>query len=112
MYNLTIKSSKDLKVASSHNAQKVLKELAKSDPEFKQRYPKGVSRHAYQRFNEDLRFFNNSSNDTEKSMASKFYAALKAKGYDAVYDAHDQKGDYNTKSPVIIFNTGKLLSKK
>ena len=68
----------------------------------------GKSRSRYDAFN-ITQAFGNSGNEIDPRFMdniNKFYDALKKKGYHGIYDINDIKySSYNTKSPLILFDT-------
>ena len=123
---MKLETSGDIKVASRRNAEKVFKDLYKSDQEFKLRAIQQAKEHfaghneinptklrrgsnselrkLYENFNSNLIEIRDSGSGADK----KFYNALKSKGYGAIEDINDMKfSGYNAKNPLIIFDNSK-----
>lgn len=91
IYETALKTTKDIKAPSHHQAKKLFSEFAKQTNLDKSFYGD------YTRFNKHLV---NGGDDSKK-----FYDFLKSKGFNAVLDANDQFiSGYNTKKPLILFN--------
>ena len=132
VYNMSINTNQDVKIASRKKAVDTFKDLWENDDEFRKNYNKLVDTNvkgnrflqdnvynkmarkidkasSYDKVKEkayDL-FNANLANHTPEndSMAKQFYNKLKEQGYDAIIDVNDNKySGYRTKKPVIIFN--------
>lgn len=132
VHSLMMEAKKDVKVASRKKAADAFADLFKNDPEFKEAFLKSNERFKHPVFDTPLHdkvkstmtdkqlkkfgydAFNVSlvNHDSAGSVASKkFYDKLKSMGYDAITDINDQKhSGYNTKKPLIIFNTADSVS--
>ena len=132
VYNMSINTNQDVKIASRKKAVDTFKDLWENDDEFRKNYNKLVDTNVKgNRFLQDNVYnkmarkidkassydevkekaydlFNaNLANHTPEndSMAKQFYNKLKEQGYDAIIDVNDNKySGYRTKKPVIIFN--------
>nr|WP_302637471.1 hypothetical protein [uncultured Clostridium sp.] len=138
VYNMSINTNQDVKIASRKKAVDAFKDLWENDNEFRKNYNKLVDTNvkgnqflqdnvynkmarkidkasSYDKVKEkayDL-FNANLANHTPEndSMAKQFYNKLKEQGYDAVIDVNDNKySGYRTKKPVIIFNGNNKIS--
>lgn len=132
VYNMSINTNQDVKIASRKKAVDTFKDLWENDDKFRKNYNKLVDTNvkgnqflqdnvynkmarkidkasSYDKVKEkayDL-FNANLANHTPEndSMAKQFYNKLKEQGYDAIIDVNDNKySGYRTKKPVIIFN--------
>lgn len=132
VYNMSINTNQDVKIASRKKAVDAFKDLWENDDEFRKNYNKLVDTNvkgnqflqdnvynkmarkidkasSYDKVKEkayDL-FNANLANHTPEndSMAKQFYNKLKEQGYDAIIDVNDNKySGYRTKKPVIVFN--------
>ena len=138
VYNMSINTNQDVKIASRKKAVDTFKDLWENDDEFRKNYNKLVDTNvkgnqflqdnvynkmarkidkspSYDKVKEkayDL-FNANLANHTPEndSMAKQFYNKLKEQGYDAIIDVNDNKySGYRTKKPVIIFNGNNKIS--
>lgn len=142
IYDMTIKSKGDIKVASEKRARETFEKLYKNDPEFRKNL---ADRIAFNRdslimkkgmkkgnivdtlakngelTDKDLKgkaydLFNImlvDGNDKSRSNQKKFYDALKEQGMNAVQDMNDKKySGYGTKNPLILFDGNFDYSKK
>lgn len=138
VYNMSINTNKDVKIASRKKAVDAFKDLWENDDEFRKNYNKLVDTNvkgnqflqdnvynkmarkidkasSYDKVKEkayDL-FNANLANHTPEndSMAKQFYNKLKEQGYDAIIDVNDNKySGYRTKKPVIVFNGNNKIS--
>lgn len=138
VYNMSINTNQDVKIASRKKAVDAFKDLWENDDEFRKNYNKLVDTNvkgnqflqdnvynkmarkidkspSYDKVKEkayDL-FNANLANHTPEndSMAKQFYNKLKEQGYDAIIDVNDNKySGYRTKKPVIIFNGNNKIS--
>lgn len=138
VYNMSINTNQDVKIASRKKAVDTFKDLWENDAEFRKNYNKLVDTNvkgnqflqdnvynkmarkidkasSYDKVKEkayDL-FNANLANHTPEndSMAKQFYNKLKEQGYDAIIDVNDNKySGYRTKKPVIIFNGNNKIS--
>lgn len=123
---MNLESSEDIKVASRRNAEKVFKDLYNSDQEFRLRVSQSANKHfsgrnkvdpdkllrgnnseirkLYENFNSNLINIRESGSGAD----TKFYNALKSKGYGAIQDVNDMKfSGYNAKNPLIVFDNSK-----
>lgn len=122
VYKKNLKVTSDMKVASRNNAKKVMKDLFENDPGFRKSVEDLNIVALDGRKDTDARLdiltgkFNNKTYDRVNrllgarsveethSMASKYYDALKSKGYDAIEDVNDKKySGYKSKDPIIAF---------
>ena len=138
VYNMSINTNQDVKIASRKKAVDTFKDLWENDDKFRKNYNKLVDTNvkgnqflqdnvynkmarkidkasSYDKVKEkayDL-FNANLANHTPEndSMAKQFYNKLKEQGYDAIIDVNDNKySGYRTKKPVIIFNGNNKIS--
>lgn len=138
VYNMSINTNKDIKIASRKKAVDAFKDLWENDDKFRKNYNKLVDTNvkgnqflqdnvynkmarkidkasSYDKVKEkayDL-FNANLANHTPEndSMAKQFYNKLKEQGYDAIIDVNDNKySGYRTKKPVIVFNGNNKIS--
>ena len=138
VYNMSMNTNQDVKIASRKKAVDAFKDLWENDDEFRKNYNKLVDTNvkgnqflqdnvynkmarkidkasSYDKVKEkayDL-FNANLANHTPEndSMAKQFYNKLKEQGYDAIIDVNDNKySGYRTKKPVIIFNGNNKIS--
>lgn len=93
---MTLVTDKDIKIAGKKTAEKTYKEWLNNDPSAKERFGK----QSYVSFNKNL----NSPDIRDKAQYSKYYDALKKKGYDAVHDINDQWNS-KTNAPLIVFGS-------
>lgn len=106
--------AKQMKVASPKNAEKVFKELIKSDSAFR----KSVTGADYERFNTKFllgapyqaRILANKSEKDIVLSRKKFYDALKNKGYSGVMDINDLKKSGFNSNAVILFDRSSLMN--
>lgn len=95
-----IHSSKNIKVAGTKNAEKLYKELLKTDNIFASRYGKS----SYEEFNGMIGYANKlmieNNHLFKESYMSPFFKSLADKGYDAVVDTQD----HFAKIPVMLIN--------
>lgn len=142
IYDMTIKSKGDIKVASEKRARETFEKLYKNDPEFRKNLTDRIA------FNRDrlikkkgmmksnvvdtlakngeltdkelkskaYDLFNVmlvDGNEKSRSNQKKFYDALKEQGMNAVQDMNDKKySGYGTKNPLILFDGEFDYSKK
>ena len=131
VYNMTINTNKDVKVASRKKAVDAFMDLWENDADFRSKFNKTVKDRADTKIFTDDKvtkmakkidkspeyktvkqqaydFFNiglTGHDDDHNAMAKKFYNKLKEQGYDAVTDINDKKySGYNSKKPVIFFD--------
>ena len=131
VYNMTINTNKDVKVASRKKAVDAFMDLWENDDDFRSTFNKTVKDRADNTIFTDDKltkmakkidkspeyktvkqqaydFFNYSltkHTDDHNAIAKKFYDKLKEQGYDAIIDVNDKKySGYNSKKPVIFFN--------
>ena len=124
-YQLAAKTNGRIRLAGQRSASKVYKNLLKNDPEFAKAnaeimrengnnpimnlLTKWNQRNDYEKFNLTLA---GAPTDADKIARSKFFGALKAKGYGGVRDINDMAfSGYNTKNPFILFNFKSNLGK-
>lgn len=142
IYDMTIKSKHDIKVASEKRARETFEKLYKNDPEFRKNLEqrvdmnrlnllmkKGMSKgdtvntlaKGGQLTDKEIKtkaydLFNILLVDSEKGSRDnqkKFYDALKEQGMNAVRDMNDKKySGYGTKNPLILFDGDFEYSKK
>ena len=130
IYNNQIELTKDIKRASVSNARKVLYDKMNADPEFKKAVFDNIKntqygtnaetlfknnpKKFYDRFNQALA----TPAFQENGVHTKFYSALKSKGYNAILDINDTRySGYKkiSKDPTIFFSSDsfqKISSKK
>lgn len=118
VFQLEAKTNGRIRLAGQRNANKVYQNLIKTDPEFARANAQVMKesssnpfwniatrwhdRNAYEKFNLTL---SGPPTDADKIVRSKFYSALKAKGYGGVRDINDMAfSGYNSKNPFILFN--------
>jgi hypothetical protein len=132
LYNMTITSKQDIKVASFNRARDTFAELYKKDPEFKKMYndymvefaktnPKGAHSsfkqfaNAVQNGKVNDKFLKNvgyksfnigiaETDEKAKAIQNKFYDSLKKQGMNAIVDMNDKKGMLKAKAPIITFD--------
>lgn len=115
-YKMDIGVQKDLKIAGDRNARKTFTDLYNKDKSFREfvnasngHLPDHTAaqvnmKQMYDKFNQKLV----SKDATAMRENQKFYDALKAAGYSGLQDVNDKKlSGFNSKNPVIYFNTGK-----
>lgn len=108
-YMMKLQANSDIKVASMDKARKTFQELYDSDSQFRKTVDRSIpgvkgAKARYDRFNQAL--VNMQGDDT--APATKFYNALKKKGYGAIQDVNDMKfSGYNAKNPLIVFDNSK-----
>lgn len=136
IYDITSKASKNLKIPSRKKAAEVFKDLYRSDKEFKKEVDNAIKE------DKGYAFFNTPNhnkllgklhkNMTDKELINKaydefninlvkqdseankkFYDKLKDLGYNAVIDINDRKySGYESKNPVIVFDTDSIIKDK
>lgn len=127
---LELKSS--LKVAYDKTGRNTLKELMTTDKKFKDDFMRILDDN--KDWLEEESFFKNAKehlqngnyghksvydlyninlvSDPDSYSNKKFYSTLKEKGFDAISDVNDRRySGYETKNPVIVFNSGKVAVK-
>lgn len=115
-YLMKLQATKDVKVASQHNARKAFVDLYNNNKDFRvalksdlgDSYHGKISglraKQAYEEFNRALVATSRRSDGS----ASMFYNKLKSAGYGAVQDINDMKySGYAAKNPLIIFDNSK-----
>ena len=140
IYKMTIKSNKDVKVASEKRARETFLKLYKDDPEFKKNFTDRVkdTRIGFMDKPGLTQIMDDLANDREvsdkrltkkgydlfnimlvdsdekgRTNANKFYDALKKQGIQAVGDLNDKKySGYNAKHPLILFDGDYEYEKK
>ena len=135
VYNMSIKTNKDVKIASRKKSVDAFMDLWQNDSEFRSTYNDMLKERINGRFIQDnvytkmakkidkspeydtvkekaYDFFNASLTDHSEganTMAKKFYDKLKEQGYDAIIDVNDKKySGYGSKKPVILFNNNNM----
>lgn len=124
-YKMDLSTNNDIKIAAKKNAKKVFKELYDKDSDFRKQINELANTNihgtngikitgkmegeelskVYDNFNSHL------VNLRDSNLASKFYGALKDKGYGAIQDINDMKfSGYNASDPLIVFaDKGKVV---
>lgn len=133
VFNATIKSNKDIKVAYNKTGLNTVKDLMKNDTDFKNNVTNLINQTNSLGFTEEQRkLLNNAKKSIAKdkidkkvydtinlllvdnsknanSVKTTLYKELKKKGYGAISDVNDKYySGYLSKNPVILFDTGKL----
>ena len=137
VFSKSLKTAGNIKIASERNAQKVLADLLKNDEAArkqvywssstvtkKQELLQKLARRDLNRGKYDSKFVYDYFNlglagawggrDEEKTqLKSRFYNALKDKGYGAIRDVNDARySGYRSKDPLIFFDVTKVATKK
>lgn len=115
--------AESLKVASNKHARETFNELYSKDANFKNAVDEQLSlykkyfrggvkqRNLFNNVTDKNKYdaFNVTLANKDNKAATKFYDALKEKGYDAIHDMNDSKySGYNAKSAKIVFNGKKV----
>lgn len=115
IYQVTGTASSNIKVAGERTGKKIFNDLMKNDSAFKKDFdehvrpmlpssPKNPTAD-YELFNRALGTHNNEGLVRART---KFYDALKNKGYGGLIDVNDRRySGYNSKNPTIMFDFGK-----
>lgn len=109
-YVMKLKAATDVKVASQKKASDTFKNLYDTDSSFREAMKlNGIGRKNYDRFNQNLVYFNNPDGinrfESGSTAAKKFYSSLKENGYGAIQDINDMKySGYRAKNPLIVFD--------
>lgn len=117
-----------IKVASERNSRKILSDLVKSDPRFADKLANSlqgssimtlksmkalrnegkVDQKVWEAVNQNLV----GRDPTSLEISKRFYARLRAAGYDAILDVNDRKySGYGAKRPLIVFNAASKTAK-
>ncbi len=136
VYETTVRTKENLKVASRRSATEVLKNMLKNDSEATDRFAaelvsmrgaQGTDKqnqviekaiqslrsgkidgNVYDAFNYRL----TQHTPESQKVTDRFYEAMKKKGYDAIADVNDRRySGYNAKSATIVFNGGSKVDR-
>ena len=140
IYDMTIKSKGDIKVASEKRARETFEKLFNDDPEFRKNFQSRVydlqldlgskkglsdtvkkvaskesvsSKELKTKAYDAFNIMLVDSDEKGRKIQKKFYDALKEQGMNAVQDINDKKySGYKTKAPLIMFDGDFEYSKK
>ena len=140
IYDMTIKSKGDIKVASEKRARETFEKLFNDDPEFRKNFQSRVydlqldlgskkglsdavkkvaskeslsSKELKTKAYDAFNIMLVDSDEKGRNIQKKFYDALKEQGMNAVQDINDKKySGYKTKAPLIMFDGDFEYSKK
>lgn len=93
---MTLRTSKDLRIAGKKNSERIYSQWLNGNPEAKKRF----GNQSYYSFNRNL----NSPDYRDRKLFDSFYGELKRNGYDAIRDVNDQTQS-GAISPLIIFGS-------
>lgn len=115
VFNHTAQAAGKMKIAGERTGRKVFEDLLRNDKDFAKMFEESSKKYKsytskaksdYDKFNIGLVF----SDESSRSIANKFYSALKKKGYSGVIDVNDRTySGYHAKKPVILFDYDKKL---